>query len=119
MVKTTGRPQSPVLSSENLVLYDQLDQRPVQSVIIKGEGARLVVFPVLDLVKRWIHSPPLNHGVYIRLHSNHLEDEDSLQVMIDSRIDSTSEAQDNCRPLLVVETLSKPQKVDALSFWAR
>ncbi|XP_078375430.1 protein decapentaplegic-like [Oculina patagonica] len=112
MVKTTGRPQSPVLSSGNLVLYDQLDQRPVQSLALKGGGARLVAFPVLDLVKRWIHSPPLNHGVYIKLHSNHLEDEDSLQVMIDS----TGEARDN-RPLLVVETQSKPQKVDALSFW--
>ncbi|XP_078353169.1 protein decapentaplegic-like isoform X2 [Oculina patagonica] len=112
MVRTTSRPQAPVPAIGNLVLHDQLDQRPVQSVTIKGGGARLVVFPVLDLVKRWIHSPHLNHGVYIKLLSNRLEDGDSLQVMIDS----TGEARDS-RPLLVVETQSKPQKVDTLSFW--
>ncbi|XP_078354373.1 protein decapentaplegic-like [Oculina patagonica] len=112
MVKIPGRPQSPLPASGNLVLYDQLDQRPVQSVRIKGGGARLVVFPVLDLVKRWINYPHLNHGVYIKLLSNRLEDGDSLLVMIDS----TGEARDN-RPLLVVETQSKPQKVDTLPFW--
>ena len=114
MVKTIGRPQPPLPSNGNLVLYDQLDRRPLQSVTIKGGGTTLVVFPVLDLVKRWIHSPRLNHGVYIRLHSNHLQDEESLKVMIDS----TGEAKDN-RPLLVVETKSKPQKVDTMPFWTR
>ncbi|KAL9951150.1 hypothetical protein ACROYT_G043763 [Oculina patagonica] len=111
MVKTTSRSQAPVPASGNLVLHDQLDQRPVQSVTIKRGGARLVVFHVLDLVKRWISYPHLNHGVYIKLLSNRLKDEDFLQVMVDS----TGNARDG-RPLLVVETQSKPQKVDALSF---
>ena len=111
MVKTIGY-QPPFASSGNLVLYDQFDQKPVQSVAIQGGDARLVVFPLLPLVKRWLRVPRSNHGVYIRMHSNHEEDGKSLRVML---YYCTGEVRDN-RPLLVVQTQPKPQKVYARSF---
>ena len=114
MVKTIG-PQPPFASSNgNLVLYDQFNHRRLQSVAIQGGEARLVVFPLLPLVKRWLRFPRSNRGVYIRIHSNHQEDEKSLRVMLNS----TGEGKDN-RPLLVVQTQSKPQKIYAGSFRAR
>ena len=114
MVESIGSQPPVPWSGHYLVLFDQFNQRPVQKVIIQGGGAKLVVFPVLDLVKRWIHSPRLNHGVYIRLQSNYPEYEASVNVMVPS----TGAATDN-RPLLVVQTQTKPQKVDALLTLAR
>ena len=111
MINTTGRPHPPLRSTGKLVLYDQLDQRPLRSVTVKGEGARLVVFPVLGFVKRCLHFPHLNHGVYIRLHS----DFPKVKVMFNS---TGPEAKDN-RPLLVVKARSKARKTDALSFLTR
>jgi len=114
MVKTIG-PQPPFAPSNgNLVLYDQFNHKPLQSVAIQEGEARLVVFPLLPLVKRWLRFPRSNQGVCIRIHSNHQDDEKSLRVMLDC----TGEAKDN-RPLLVVQIQSKPQKIYADSFRIR
>ncbi|KAL9980810.1 hypothetical protein ACROYT_G009448 [Oculina patagonica] len=94
-------PQPPLPSSiDHLVLFDQFNQRPVQTVMIQEGGARVVVFPVLDLVKRWIHSPGLNHGVQLRLQSNHSRYKVSVK--------------EDKKTLLVVKTPPKPQKIDTL-----
>ena len=113
MVERIG-PQPPLPWNGNLVLFDRFNQRPVQSVMIQGGGAKSVVFPVRPLVKRWINSPRLNRGVHIGLQSNQPEDELSLKVMVDS----TGSARDY-KPLLVVKTQSKPQKIDTLLPWTR
>ena len=114
MVKTIGPQPSFSSSNGNLVLYDQFNHKPLQSVAIQAGEAKLVVFPLLNLVKRWLRFPCSNHGVYIRIHSNHQGDEKSLRVTLDC----TSKARDN-RPLLVVQTQSKPQKVYEGSFQTR
>lgn len=105
MVEAVGGPQSTSVV-DHLVLLDQFTQRPVQTVMIQGGGARSVVFPVLDLVKKWIHSPRLNHGVYIRLQSNN-------PVFVNGMNASAGIERHN-QPLLVVQTQTKPQKVDKL-----
>jgi len=115
MVKTIG-PQPPFAQSNgNLVLYDQFKHTPLQSIAIEGVETRLVVFPLLSLVKRWLRFPSSNHGVYIRIHSNHQDDEKSLRIMLDS---TGEEAKDD-RPLLVVQTQSEPKKIYAGSFQTR
>lgn len=114
MVKTVA-PQQPFAPlNGNLVLYDQFNHQPLQSVAIQGGENKLVVFPLLSLVKRWLLFPRANHGVYIRMHSSHQEDKKSPRVMFDC----AGEAKDN-RPLLVVQTRSKPQKIYAGSFRIR
>ena len=114
MVKTIG-PEPPFAPlNGNLVLYDQSNHKPHQSVAIQRGEARLVVFPLLSLVKRWLLFPRANHGVYIRMHSNHQEDKKSLRVILDC----AGEEKDN-RPLLIVKTQSKPQKIYAGSFRTR
>lgn len=113
LVKYIG-PQPPLPSSENLVLYDMFTQRSIQSVTIQGRGDWSLVFPVLALVKRWIHYPRFNRGVYIMLHKTHLENLVHHKLMIES----AGEGRDN-RPLLVVQTQSKPQTIDTRSVWTR
>ena len=114
MVKNIGpQPPSAPLNG-NLVLYDQFNHKPLQSVAIQGGEAGLVVFPLLSLVERWLLFPRTNHGVYIKIHSNHQEDGKSLRVMLDC----AGEAKDN-RPLLIVKTRSKPQKIYVGSFRTR
>ena len=114
MVKTIG-PQPPFAPSNgNLILYDQLNHKPIQSIAIQGGETRLVVFPLLPLVKRWLRFPRSNYGVYIRILSKHQDDEKSQRMMLNS----TGEAQDD-RPLLVVQTQSEPQKISAGSFRTR
>ena len=115
MIQNIG-PQAPQLSRGNLVMYDQFNKWIVQSVMIQRGGARSFVFPVLPLVKRWIYLPRLNHGVYIMLHPDHPGDDN--QGSINVKMDSPGAAIVN-RPLLVVQTQSKSQKVEALSFGTR
>ena len=114
MVKTIV-PQPPfALSNGTLVLYDQFNHKPLQSVAIQGGEAKLVVFPLLSLVKRWLLFPCANHGVYIRMQSNHQEDKNSVRAMLDC----ADEANDH-RPLLIVKTQSKAPKIYAGSFRTR
>ena len=114
MVKTIT-PQPPFAPlNGNLVLYDGFNHKPLQSVAIQGAEARLVVSPLLSLVKRWLLFPRSNHGVYIRMHSTHQKGRKSLRVALDS----TGEAKDNM-PLLVVQTRSKPQEIYPGSFRTR
>ena len=63
MVKTIGPQPSFSQSNGNLVLYDQFNHKPLQSVAIQVGEARLVMFPLLSLVKRWLRFPRSNHGV--------------------------------------------------------
>ncbi|PFX24704.1 hypothetical protein AWC38_SpisGene10708 [Stylophora pistillata] len=95
------------LWSGHLVLFDHSDHKPVYSVKIQEGGVKSILFPARSLMKRWISSPHLNHGVYIRLQGDQAMNEASLRVIFNA----TSAGKDG-RPLLMVRTLSKPMKED-------
>lgn len=114
MVKTIGSKAAFSPPNGKVVLYDQFNHKPLQSVAIQGGEARLVVFPLPQLVKRWLRFPRSNYGVSIRIHLNHQDNENSLRVMLDC----TGKAKDN-RPLLVVQTQPKPQMVHPGSLQTR
>lgn len=96
-----------LLWSGHLVLFDHSDHKPVYSVKIQEGGVKSILFPARSLMKRWISSPHLNHGVYIRLQGDLTMNEASLRVIFNA----TSAGKDG-RPLLMVRTLSKPRKED-------
>ena len=59
-------------SGHHLILFDPLKHRPDHPFMFQGRDVKSVVFPVLDLVKKRIYFPRLNHSVlYIRLQSNY------------------------------------------------
>lgn len=97
LIKTTV-PDSPLPQRGRLVLYDGLSRTAVYSKEFQGGGTRWYVFPARALVKRWIFSPHLNHGVYLKVKSHVPRVKQSLLV------DVNVKAPRNKRPLLIVET---------------
>lgn len=102
--------QSSSLSSENLVLYNRNSKNFVQAVKIRSKGDIPSAFPVLALVKRWIHTPLVNHGVYLRLQPFNVEN-----LVYHKRVTESTAERRNNRPLLVVKTQAKLPEIDSMS----
>lgn len=100
MVNTTG-PHPPLPWHEHLVVYDQHSHRPIHSLPFQRGGARWIMLPAGALVKRWLVSRRLSHGVYFRLISDNPHTETSVRAVTG---DSTG-ARTNA-PLLLVQTNS-------------
>ena len=100
MVETTD-PQPPVPWHGRLFLYDRRSHSLIHSQVFQEGAANWCVFPAHALVKKWLFSPSLNHGIYFMLKSH---DPDvnfvSLTVTADPKVPR------NKRPLLVVQTYS-------------
>lgn len=102
--------QSSSLSSENLVLDNRNSKNFVQAVKIRSKGDIPSAFPVLALVKRWIHTPLVNHGVYLRLQPFNVEN-----LVYHKRVTESTAERRNNRPLLVVQTQAKLPEIDSMS----
>lgn len=100
-------PIPPLFWSGHLILFDQFDCKPVYSVKIQGGGLKSISFPAHSLVKQWISSPHLNHGVYISLQGDQAMDEASFGVIFND-----TSAGEYGRPLLLVRTQSKTEEED-------
>ena len=97
LIKTTV-PDSPLPQRKRLVLYDELSRTAVYSKAFQRGGTRWYVFPASALVKKWIFSPHLNHGVYFKMKSHVPRMKQSLSVEVNVK------APRKKRPLLIVET---------------